>query len=72
MQRHTMASCATTSKTATTRVVLNGILAINFQSPTVGGLTGFMDGLTRVPFGRGVHKVLRRGSVALSYLVCPT
>lgn len=48
LKRHTMASCATSSKTATMRVVLHGILAVSFQSPVLVDRSGFMAGLTSV------------------------
>ena len=37
------------------RVVLHGFLAISFQSPVLVDRSGFMAGLTSVPFSRGVH-----------------
>ena len=41
LKRHTMASCATSSKTATMRVVLHGILCCQLSITCVGGSIGF-------------------------------
>jgi len=41
LKRHTMASCATSSKTATMRVVLHGILCYQLSITCVGGSIGF-------------------------------
>ena len=38
--------------------------AVSFQSPVLVDRSGFMAGLTSVPFSRGVHDVVRCGSVA--------
>ena len=65
LKRHTMASCATSSKTATMRVVLHGILCCQLSITCVGGSIGFHGWIDKCfPFSRGVHDVVRCESVA--------